>query len=135
MTDRHVLSVFANRKTGKAKDVYHAISTDQCANYGFVKERILQAYELAPEVYHKKIRNLTKQGRQTHVEFSREKENAIDRWLSSMKVDGYDKLKQFVLVEEFKRGICVEISVDLCEQKVTDFKSEAVLADDYAHSA
>ncbi len=37
--------------TGKAKDVYCALSTDLCANYGLVKERILQAYELVPKVY------------------------------------------------------------------------------------
>ena len=37
--------------TGKAKDMYCALSTAQCANYGLVKERILQANELVPEVY------------------------------------------------------------------------------------
>ena len=54
----------------------------QCADYGLVKEIILQAYELVTEAYHQKFRNLVKQGGQTHVEFAREKENAFDRWLS-----------------------------------------------------
>ncbi len=49
-----------------------------------------------------------------------------------MKVDDYDKVKQLVLVEEFKRGVSAEIRVHLVEQKVTDLKSAAVLADDYA---
>ncbi len=49
-----------------------------------------------------------------------------------MKVDDYDKLKQLVLVEEFKRGVSAEIKVHLDEQKVTDVKAAAVLADDYA---
>ncbi len=66
------------------------------------------------------------------MEFTREKENAFDRWLSSMKVDDYDKLKQLVLVEEFKRGVSAEIRVHLDEHKVTDLKSAAVLAHDYA---
>ncbi len=35
-------------------------------------------------------------------------------------------------MEEFKRGVSAEIRVHLDEQKVTDFKSAAVLADDYA---
>ena len=90
--------------TGKVKYIYYALYTAQCADYGLVKERILQAYELVTEAYHKKFRNPVKQGGQTHVEFAREKENAFDRWLSSMMVDDYDKLKKFVLVEEFKRG-------------------------------
>ena len=93
---------------------------------------ILQAYELVPKAYLQKFRNLVKQGGQIHVEFARDKENAFDRWLSSMKVDDYDKLKQLVLVEEFKRGVSAEIKVHLDEQKVTDLKAAAVLADDYA---
>ena len=48
-----------------------------------------------------------------------------------MKVDDYDKLKQYVSVE-FKRGVSAEIRVHLDEQKVKDLKSAAVLADDYA---
>ncbi len=112
--------------TGKAKDIYCDLSTAQCADYELVKERILQAYELVPETYHQKFRNLVKQDGQTHVEFARENENAFDRWLSTMKVDDYDKLKQLVLVEEFKRR------VHLDEQTLTHLKSAAVLADDYA---
>ncbi len=71
--------------TGKAKDVYCALSTQRCANYEFVKETILQAYELVPEAYRQRFRNLVKQGNQTYVEFARDQENACDRWLSSMK--------------------------------------------------
>ncbi len=46
--------------TGKAKNVYCALSTEQCANYEFVKETILQAYELVPEDYRQRFRNLVK---------------------------------------------------------------------------
>ena len=35
---------------GKANDVYYALPTDQCSDYELVKERILQAYELIPEI-------------------------------------------------------------------------------------
>ncbi len=60
------------------------------------------------------------------------KKNAFDsRWLSSMKVGDYDKLKQLVLVEAFKRSVSAEIRVHLDEHKVTDLKSAAVLSDDY----
>ncbi len=48
-----------------------------------------------------------------------------------MKVGDCDKLKQLVLVEEFKRGVHAEIKVHLDEQKVTYLKSAAVLAYDY----
>ncbi len=37
--------------TGKAKDVYCALSTQQCEHYEFVIETILQAHELVSEAY------------------------------------------------------------------------------------
>ncbi len=42
-----------------------------------------------------------------------------------MKVDEYDKIKQLVLAEEFKRGVNAEIRVHLDEQKVTNLISSS----------
>ncbi len=61
---------FSKVLTGKAKNMYYALSTSECSNYRLVKERILQAYELLPEVHHQKVRNLLKQCGQTHEEFA-----------------------------------------------------------------
>ena len=42
---------------------------------------------------------------QTHVEFARTKEQLFDRWCSSKKVGSdHAKLRQLMLVEEFKRA-------------------------------
>ncbi len=45
------------------------------------------------------------------MEFAREKRSAIGRWLTSTKVDNYDKLKQLVSVGEFKHEGSAEIGV------------------------
>ncbi len=114
------------------------MSTAQCGHYGLVKERILQACEMAPDayMYHQKLRNLVKQGEQTRVVFAREK--AFDRWLSSMNFDDYDTKNDHDMtktvgfsggVQTWKRA---EIMVHLDEQMITDLKSAAVLADAYA---
>ncbi len=47
-TDMYCL-FFQSVLTGKAKDVYCALSTSQCTDYGLDKESILQVYELVPE--------------------------------------------------------------------------------------
>ncbi len=44
-----------NVLTGKAKDVYRAPLTSQCADYALVKETIIQAYELVPKAYGHKL--------------------------------------------------------------------------------
>ena len=57
---------------GKAQEIYGSLSVEQSSNYERVKEAILKAYELVPEVYRQKFRNYLKYDSKTHVEFARE---------------------------------------------------------------
>ncbi len=60
--------------TGKAQEVYSALSLEQSGEYGLcVKSAVLHAYELVPEAYRQKFRNLTKVDECTHVEFAEKK--------------------------------------------------------------
>ena len=89
---------------GKAREIYTQLSLEQSSDYDKVKEVILKAYELVPEAYRQKFRNCRKEHEQTHVEFARTKEQLFDRWCSSKKIGSdYPKLRQLMLVEDFKR--------------------------------
>ena len=95
---------------GKAREIYTQLGVEQSHHYETVKELILKGYELVPEAYRQKFRNCKKDSNQTHVEFARNKEQLFDRWCCSKKIDqNYDKLRQLVLVEEFKR--CIQSDV------------------------
>ena len=60
--------------------------------------------------YLQKFRNYRKQESQTHVEFAHEKEVYFGRWCNSRKVDRhFEKLRQVILIEEFKRCVCDDI--------------------------
>ena len=72
--------------SGKATEVYLALSTEQSSDYD-VKREILKAYELVPEAYRQKFRSYKKYEYQTYVEFTREKEDLFDKWLTSKKID------------------------------------------------
>ena len=88
-----------------AQEIYGFLSVVQSSNYEHVKEAILKAYELVNEAYtcKKKFRNYLKYDSQTHVELAREKENWFKRWCHSKEVgQDFEKLKQMVLLEEFK---------------------------------
>ena len=118
---------------GKAREVYTQLSVQQSANYEIVKELILKAYELVPEAYRQKFRNLRKDSNQTHVEFARNKEQLFDRWCLSKKIDEhYDNLRQLMLIEEFKRCIHPDIKTYLDEQKAETLEDAARYADDYS---
>ena len=117
---------------GKAREIYTQLSLEQSSDYDKVKELILKAYELVPEAYRQKFRNCRKENDQTHVEFARTKEQLFDRWCSSKKIGSdYPKLRQLMLVEEFKRCINSDVKSFLDEKEVETLEKAARLADDY----
>ena len=118
---------------GKAQEIYGSLSVEQSSNYEHVKEAILKAYELVPEAYRQKFRNYLKYDSKTHVEFAREKENLFNRWCHSKEIgQDFKKLKQIVLLEEFKDKVRPDIRSHLDEQKVEELEKAAIMADDYA---
>ena len=117
---------------GKAHEIYTQLGVEQSHHYETVKELILKGYELVPEAYRQKFRNYKKDSNQTHVEFARNKEQLFDRWCCSKKIDqNYDKLRQLVLVEDFKRCIQSDVKTFLDEKQVETLEEAARLADDY----
>ena len=118
---------------GKAREIYTQLTVEQSSSYDTVKKLILKAYELVPEAYRQKFRNCKKENEQTHVEFARTKEQLFDRWCSSKKIgSNHEKLRQLMLVEEFKRCINSDIKSFLDEKQVETLEAAARLADDYA---
>ena len=118
---------------GKAREAYSALSVDQSSEYDTVKSAVLRAYELVPEAYRQKFRNSRKTDSQTYVEFARSKETLFDRWCVSKEVQkDFDKLRQLVLMEEFKNCLPTDIKTYLDEQKIDTLHQAATRADDYA---
>ena len=110
---------------GKAQEIYGSLSVEQSSNYEHVKEAIIKAYELVPEAYRQKFRNYLKYDSKTHVEFAREKENLFNRWCHSKEIgQDFKKLKQMVLLEEFKDKVRPDIRSHLDEQLCSDTQNE-----------
>ena len=119
--------------SGKAREIFTQLSVDQASNYDTVKTLILKGYELVPEAYRQKFRNWEKRNDQTYVEFARTKEQLFDRWCNSKKIEeNFDKLRQLVLIEEFKRCIHSDVKTYIDEQSADTLDNAARLADDYA---
>ncbi len=106
-------------------------SLEQSGEYDVVKSAVLHAYELVPEAYRQKFRNLTKVDECTHVEFAREKENLFDRWCISMKVTSKEQLRELVLSEEFKHCVPHAVATHLTEHKVNTLSEAAIMADEF----
>ena len=117
--------------TGKAQDAYASLSPQASLDYHLIKVAVLRAYELVPEAYRQRFRKLKKTDTVTHVEFGREKEALFDRWCQSKKVRDFDKLRDLILLEDFRNCLPDKIATYINEQNVNDVSKAAVLADEY----
>ena len=131
--DRKYWSMVVQQKlTGKAHAVVSALSDEDADDYEADKEAVLLAYESVPEAYRQKFRGYRRSSGQSYVEFQREKEILVDRWVRSLKVDlTYESLRELVLMEEFKKATPPELRTNLDDHKVGEVKSAAVMADQF----
>ena len=117
---------------GKAAEAFAALTIKESKNYYLVKEYVLKAYELVPEAYRQNFRNFQKTDTQNYVEFAKEKQILFDRWLTSTKVGAsFEKLKEVMLLEDFKNCIPSEIKIHINEQQLSNLQEAAVCADNY----
>ena len=122
---------------GKAQQAYSSLALDDAADYDKVKEAVLRIYSLVPEAYRQKYRNYQKPESLTFVEFIREKELLLDRWLGSQNITTFDALRDVILIEDFKNCLPKNVATHLGEHKDLKPADAAVRADEYvlAHKA
>ena len=117
---------------GKAREIFAQLSVEQSQKYEYVKDVVLRGYQLNPEAYRQKFRNCQRDINQTFVEFARVKEQLFDRWCHSKKVNmDFEKLRQLILIEEFKRRIPFHMKTFIDEKQVENLQQVADLADEY----
>ena len=117
---------------GKAREIFAQLSVEQSQKYEYVKDVVLRGYQLNPEAYRQKFRNCQRDISQTFVEFARVKEQLFDHWCHSKKVNkDFEKLRQLILIEEFKRRIPFHMKTFIDEKQVENLQQAADLADEY----
>ena len=117
---------------GKAREIFAQLSVEQSQKYEYVKDVVLRGYQLNPEAYRQKFRNCQRDISQTFVEFARVKEQLFDRWCHSKKVNkDFEKFRQLILIEEFKRRIPFHMKTFIDEKQVENLQQAADLADEY----
>ena len=124
--------LFQTVLTGKAQRAYATLPTENCADYELVKAAILKSFELVPEAYRQRFRTQGKKENQSYVEFLRDKENALEKWCDSKRIEGdVEKLRQLILAEEFLNCVPEEIRIHMSERKNNLSYEMAALAGEY----
>lgn len=81
----------------QAKRVFTNLPKEICKDYDAVKDIILHSYDLVPEAYTQRFRNLRKSESQTYVEYAAEKERLLQCWLRSCHVQTFTDLKEHII--------------------------------------
>ena len=116
---------------GRAQDAFVALPVTDRKCYQRVKEAVLRAYEQVPEFYRQRFRNLKKEYRQTYSEVARDLVGFFNRWCSSVQVDTYEKLRELMVLEQFKNVVPERLAMFINEHKVKTAAEAAVLADEF----
>ena len=88
----HHALLLQSRLTGKAQRAFSALTVEEARDYDMVKASVLRAYELIPEAYRQRFRNMQRRSDQTNVEFARELRLQCQRWCVACKVKTHEEL-------------------------------------------
>ena len=117
--------------TGKAQKAYAALPNGDAKDYEKAKQVILEAYELVPEAYRQKFRSWQRMKEQNHLQFAKDKEVLFDKWTKAENADTFEKLRNVILIEEFKNCLSPQIKVYLDERMPQNITEAARIADQY----
>merc|ERR1712208_24059 len=87
--------------TGRAQEVYAAMSVADSQNYARVKTAVLKAFELVPEAYRQRFRFWNKHEKQCHLEFARDLSTSFMRWCNASEVTTFEELCDLMVLEQF----------------------------------
>ena len=117
--------------TGRAQEVFSAMSDADSRNYARVKAAVLKSYELVPEAYRQRFRSWKKDDKQSHLEFARDLTTSFNRWVNASEVTDFEELCDLMILEQFRNAVPPRVATYINEQKAKNAADAAALADDY----
>ncbi|XP_069187322.1 caldesmon-like [Procambarus clarkii] len=117
------------RLTGAAREAYTQLSLEECQDYATVKSSILRSFQLTPEAYRKRFREMSKVGACTFAETARDLERRFQKWIEAAGVGSYADLKQLMVMEKFLEMMHHETKFKIQEAGIKEVKDAADRAD------
>ncbi|XP_069176187.1 uncharacterized protein [Procambarus clarkii] len=117
------------RLTGAAREAYTQLSLEECQDYATVKSSILRSFQLTPEAYRKRFREMIKVGACTFAETARDLERRFQKWIEAAGVGSYADLKQLMVMEKFLEMMHPETKFKIQEAGMKEVKDAADRAD------
>ncbi|XP_076043867.1 uncharacterized protein LOC143026959 [Oratosquilla oratoria] len=117
--------------TGKALDVFSALSEEQVKDYELVKSTVLTSYQLVPEAYRQRFRKRKRESQETYVEFFRRKHTLIHKWIESENARTPSEIIELFLLEDIRNNIHPDIRAHLDQRGIRTLADAGPVADHY----
>ena len=125
------VTLIAPNLTGEAQKAYVNLEQPDGEDYAAVKAAILRTYELVPEAYRQRFRDIKPAKEQTYTGFARQQHDACMKWLRASNVTTYDQLVELIRLEQFKISMPKAIQTHLNDARVSTVRDAAEMADHY----
>ena len=100
---------------GKARRAYDDLSLERALEYTSIKETILSAYDMVPEVYRLKFRNLPL-GNMSYVEWAAEKARLLKKWCRAARAKTMEDLQQLMVMEDLNKIVPPKVQLIMDER-------------------
>ncbi len=118
--------------TGKALDVFYALSDEDQKDYDIVKEALMRKYLLTEDEFRKQFFTTKVETGETPTQFMTRIQRLFTKWLDASKVGKtYDGVSSLMIREQFLRRCHADLAAYLREKKLTDVSELAKSAQVY----
>ncbi|XP_043378826.1 uncharacterized protein LOC122461789 [Chelonia mydas] len=117
--------------TGRALDIFSKIPIDDASNYGKFKELVLKQFQITPETYRVKFRNLKRRSGLNNVAYAIEMRDLLDKWVTGKGITSFEEMCCLITQEQFLNMCNDDIKPYLWDKKVGEL---AGFADSYEQS-
>jgi len=117
--------------SGRSFSAYSRLSVDDSRIYSKVKEALLQAYQISPEVYRSRLRSIKKDHNETYLELSYRIDESLRRWVASEKACTVEELLALLSKEQFLRALPLDLKLYVADRQPVNATDAAKIADLY----
>ncbi|XP_069612073.1 uncharacterized protein [Ranitomeya imitator] len=116
---------------GKALEAFAALSQEQDGDYEAIKQALVAKYQLTPEVYRRKFRNLQRGHHDSYSDVAHGLVTHFEQWTKGLSVPTFAQLRDLMIKDQFLHLSPAEVRQFVMDREPKDVTKAAQIADAY----
>ncbi|XP_069616037.1 uncharacterized protein [Ranitomeya imitator] len=116
---------------GKALEVFAGLPPELDANYEAIKEALIRKYNLTPEEYRRKFRNLHRRSTDSYADVVSTLRTTFHQWIKGLSVNSFEDLTDLMVKDQFLYMCPTDLRQFVCDREPQTADQAARIADCY----